>query len=173
MYRGCLSDSTDSRLLCGEHPESCVKCPKNGCNDQPKHYKPELKCHQCEGSDECAFGQSDGLETTCKKDVSFLEHETCFTLAPSETKVMRRGCTMDAYPSGEHCKESDGCNKCTTPGCNKDNVKYHQCVVCSSVNTTDCAKLSDPSSLMVQCDGEPYSHDKRGCYIMHKGTKLL
>lgn len=84
MFRGCLSDATNERLLCelvNEHQNgSCVKCNTTGCNNQPKYKKPKLSCMKCTGSKECAFGLVDTVNSTdCKEQVVFGEEETCYT----------------------------------------------------------------------------------------------
>lgn len=170
LFRGCISDPFDSRILCDDNPESCVKCMKSGCNSQPKIQNSKLLCHQCDSTDECAFGQQTGLETKCTKKVPFLSNESCYTLASDDGKVIKRGCTLEYFVNENMCKEDAGCRKCPDEGCNNGNLKYQRCVVCNSNETGDCTKLDDPNMLMKQCDGEPYSHDKRGCYTITIGN---
>lgn len=167
IFRGCITDSSDSRILCGDYPESCVECKLNGCNSQPKDQPAQLKCHQCSGPGDCAFGQNAGLEQPCKMKVPFLTVESCFTLASKDSDVVRRGCTLDV--NDDDCNETGGCKKCHGVACNNENVKYHQCVVCNSGDNNDCAKLEDATELKVQCTGDPYPMDKRGCYTVKMG----
>lgn len=170
LFRGCISDPYDSRILCDDNPESCVKCMASGCNVNPKLHDAELSCHQCDSTDECAFGQQSGMEAKCTKKVPFLSHESCYTLATNNGKVIKRGCTLDYFANEEACKEEADCRKCPLAGCNNNNLRYHQCVVCNSDETGECLKLENPKSLTRQCDGDPYSYDKRGCYTMKIGN---
>lgn len=82
MFRGCLSDATEERLLCEGSNEdglgSCVKCTTNGCNNQPKFIPPQLSCVKCSDWKECAYGQDASTATACVKDVLFGSKETCF-----------------------------------------------------------------------------------------------
>lgn len=82
MYRGCLSDASNDRLMCEQNdPEigKCVKCSENGCNNQPKVKKAEISCVQCEDATDCAYGQVAANAKTCIEDVIFGNEESCFT----------------------------------------------------------------------------------------------
>ena len=57
MYRGCITDSKDSRLLCQLGMGRCGICSEDGCNDQPLFIEPELSCYKCENSTDCGYGQ--------------------------------------------------------------------------------------------------------------------
>lgn len=87
MYRGCLSDSSEARLMCelnGKHQNgTCRRCSGSGCNDQPKFGRPELSCVKCNNDRECAFGQDAAKAQQCTEDVMFGEEETCFVHAIS------------------------------------------------------------------------------------------
>lgn len=83
MFRGCFSDTTEARMLCGridlhEHG-TCIRCSSDGCNDQQKFLKPELSCVNCKDSDECAYGQNSADAIPCTKDIVLGDQETCFT----------------------------------------------------------------------------------------------
>lgn len=84
MFRGCLSDATNERLLCERVNEyengTCVKCNTTGCNNQSKFREPTLSCMNCTGSDDCAFGlESLNFPYVCEKQILFGDEETCFT----------------------------------------------------------------------------------------------
>lgn len=81
VYRGCLSDSSDHRLLCDQDQKqnhSCITCEESGCNDTPKIRNSTLSCIQCKGSHECAFGFEKDSASRCKKDVRLGLEETCY-----------------------------------------------------------------------------------------------
>lgn len=83
MYRGCLSDPSNERLLCdqsGEHKlGTCTKCSKSGCNNQPKWAAPKLSCLKCENTKACAFLQDASDAIPCQKYVPFGITESCYT----------------------------------------------------------------------------------------------
>lgn len=86
MFRGCLSDASNQRLLCERVNEdgngTCIKCNTSGCNNQPKLKQPTLSCMNCTDSEVCAFGldlKSSNLTIACEKPVLFGDKETCFT----------------------------------------------------------------------------------------------
>lgn len=60
IVRGCMSDSTEQRLLCESANKynngSCVVCNGSDCNNQPKYGKAKLSCMSCSGAEDCAFG---------------------------------------------------------------------------------------------------------------------
>lgn len=78
VYRGCLSESSDHRLLCDLSKENCIKCAKFGCNDVPKIRPSALSCIQCSGSAECAFGFEKDSATKCKGKVQLGLVESCY-----------------------------------------------------------------------------------------------
>lgn len=81
MFRGCLSDTSDARLLCerGNEFGACHKCPESGCNDQSKLRKPTIGCIKCNNAESCAFGHDQVDALPCTEDVLFGEVESCFT----------------------------------------------------------------------------------------------
>lgn len=83
IYRGCLTDTTDHRLLCEQyhpgHKGICVKCAGSGCNNMPRVRPPLLSCIQCQKSHECAFGQDKSNATACKSQIQFGKKESCYT----------------------------------------------------------------------------------------------
>lgn len=80
IFRGCLSDSSEPRLLCerGDEFGKCVKCPSSGCNNQSKFRKPQLSCIKCSDSENCAFGYDPSAAEPCTQDVTFGDEESCF-----------------------------------------------------------------------------------------------
>lgn len=81
VYRGCLSDSSDHRLLCDQDQKknhSCITCEESGCNDTPKIRPSTLSCIQCRGSHECAFGFEKDSASRCKADVRLGLEESCY-----------------------------------------------------------------------------------------------
>lgn len=87
MYRGCLSDPSEARLMCeldAKHQNgTCKKCATSGCNDEPKFDRPKLSCVKCSNDEECAFGRDAAEAKQCTKDVMFGEKESCFVHAIS------------------------------------------------------------------------------------------
>lgn len=82
VYRGCLSDSSDHRLLCDQDQNenrSCITCEKSGCNDTPKIRPPTSSCIQCSKSSECTFGFEKDSAASCKEDVRLGLEESCYT----------------------------------------------------------------------------------------------
>lgn len=83
IYRGCLTDTSDHRLLCEKadpnKSDLCLKCTGTGCNNEAKIRPPSISCVQCDKSVECAFGQDKKNATKCKTDVSFGDEESCYT----------------------------------------------------------------------------------------------
>lgn len=83
IYRGCLTDPSEERLLCDQQvpnkTKKCVKCGESGCNDLPKIRKASLSCVHCDKSEECAFGQQKEKAIPCQNDVPFSHQETCYT----------------------------------------------------------------------------------------------
>lgn len=83
IYRGCLTDPSEERLLCDQETpnktKKCVKCGESGCNNLPKIRKASLSCVHCEKSEECAFGQQKKKASPCQNDVPFGYQETCYT----------------------------------------------------------------------------------------------
>lgn len=81
VYRGCLSDSSDHRLLCDQDQKknrSCITCEKSGCNDTPKIRNSTLSCIQCKASHECAFGFERDSAGRCKEGVRLGLEESCY-----------------------------------------------------------------------------------------------
>lgn len=81
VYRGCLSDSSDQRLLCDKEQKqnhSCITCEKSGCNDTPKIRPSTLSCIKCEKSPDCAFGFEKDSAAKCKADVRLGLEESCY-----------------------------------------------------------------------------------------------
>lgn len=82
MHRGCLSDATESRLMCElDETGICMKCSSSGCNNHPKRGKPQFSCLKCSDDDGCTSGQNASESVPCTGDVTFDEEETCFTHA--------------------------------------------------------------------------------------------
>lgn len=81
MYRGCITDASDHRLLCeGDFNKTgvCRKCSETACNNLPKIRSPSLSCVHCNKSEECAFGQDMKNEMPCKNSVLFGVDELCY-----------------------------------------------------------------------------------------------
>ncbi|XP_055307068.1 uncharacterized protein LOC129571321 [Sitodiplosis mosellana] len=177
VFRGCLSDATEQRLLCelvNEHKNgSCVKCDRSGCNKQPKFVQPKLSCMHCTDSEECAFGLRFSNQTmACKNPVVFGDEETCFTHSISGSTEVKRGCTLDANKEDDWCKEEDGCTTCSGSNCNYKNARYSWCVRCISDVNGRCAKTSKLDDYISQCVKSPYPFDKRGCYTNVKNGNV-
>lgn len=194
IFRGCLSDASDERLLCervNEHKNgSCVKCNTTGCNNQPKIEKPTLSCMNCTGSQECAFGLiSLNASVPCKRPVLFGDKETCYTQSTDGIVIfltlrllfqlfsvnylkilginVARGCTLDATYNGlaeDWCKEEYGCITCAENNCNHQNGRFSKCVRCEGDLRSDCAAGPKLIDYIGQCDRSPYPYSKRGCY---------
>lgn len=83
IYRGCLTDASDHRLLCEQDSSDkkgiCVKCSGSGCNNMPRVRPPLLSCVHCKKSHECAFGQDKNNAVTCKSQIPFGTDESCYT----------------------------------------------------------------------------------------------
>lgn len=90
IYRGCLTDNTEARLLCGKDDgDHCVKCETTGCNDVPRIRSPSLSCITCNQTDECAFGHRKKSATDCVNDVKLGSYESCYTFShPSEFEYL-------------------------------------------------------------------------------------
>lgn len=82
MYRGCMSDSTDSRLQCDSNdPDQksvCIKCGETGCNDIPTTKHPSLSCVHCKDSRDCVFGHAKESTYKCYYNVPFGSNESCY-----------------------------------------------------------------------------------------------
>lgn len=160
MHRGCLTDTTDSRLLCEQPGSECVKCSENGCNNQPQHREPQLSCVYCEDSTDCAFGQVNVELKKCESNVSFTSNETCFTHADPIIGSVKRGCTLD----DDSCASDRSCKECKDIGCNVQNVNFHSCLQCESKLGGECSQMDDPKKFYEQCTNSVYPLSKRGCY---------
>lgn len=83
MYRGCLSESSNGRLLCDEGEKQnlgfCKRCSESGCNNIPKITEPKLSCFKCNDEKACAFAQDVQAPQACKNEVHFGDEESCFT----------------------------------------------------------------------------------------------
>lgn len=83
IYRGCLSDSSDGRLMCDQSEKYnlgfCDMCSGSECNNQPKMTKPKLSCLKCNDEKACAFAQDTYDARPCHKNVLFGQKESCFT----------------------------------------------------------------------------------------------
>lgn len=83
IYRGCLSDSSDERLMCDLSQKYklgfCDICSGSGCNNQPKEVKPKLSCLKCNDEKSCALAQNASDAKPCQKNVLFGDKESCFT----------------------------------------------------------------------------------------------
>lgn len=83
MYRGCLSDSSNDRLMCDQSVKYklgfCATCSGSGCNDQPKLAKPKLSCVKCDDEKSCTYVQYANDAVPCNKNVLFGVVESCFT----------------------------------------------------------------------------------------------
>lgn len=83
IYRGCLSDSTNDRLMCDQSEKHqlgfCDTCSGSGCNNQTKMAKPKLSCLKCNDEKACAYHQYAQDAEPCQKIVLFGDKESCFT----------------------------------------------------------------------------------------------
>lgn len=83
IYRGCLSDSSNERLMCDQSEKHqlgvCSTCTGSGCNKQPKFQKPKLSCLKCDDEKSCAYPQKSFDAEPCQKNVLFGDEESCFT----------------------------------------------------------------------------------------------
>lgn len=173
MYRGCMTDTTDSRLLC--QLGNCFVCDESGCNNQTLYSEPEISCIKCNASIECAFGQPEAEPENCLNPVLFGVEETCYTKLFDDGTV-ERGCTLDATDDDpDWCDESSDCQTCEYEGCNIENIRISSCLQCESEYGADCAVLDDPSEFIEPCyvTAEPYPYSKRGCYTIKQGTSNL
>lgn len=172
MYRGCLSDGTQSRVDCQFDSSKCVKCNTTGCNNQPSLQIPTLSCVFCKDDKECAFGQLNQKTRKCQYIYEFPMIESCFAHSINGTDIVERGCTLDTFKrSSDWCNESNNCQTCNESGCNIENVQYHRCYSCESDRKGECAVASD--NHMKKCNGIPYPYSKRGCFTMIKSISIL
>lgn len=195
MYRGCLSDSSQARLMCGldetDQRGVCVKCSTSGCNNQPKFDKPRLSCLKCQNDKECAFGQDASRARRCIKDLMFGDEETCFTQVIngnfefmfdffsifmhiqmfSQGTQVKRDCTLDIDSplNSNWCIEEENCEKCSKNGCNSNNGRYMWCLHCKDSMEDKCTTLPNVLEYINQCDYKPYTYDRRGCFTRYQG----
>ncbi|XP_055309662.1 uncharacterized protein LOC129573299 [Sitodiplosis mosellana] len=172
IYRGCMTDTNDHRLLCEKDKKGlCLKCGETGCNNMARIRPPSLSCVHCGKSAECSFGQDEKDATQCKTNVPFGAEESCYTQYSLDGSLTERGCTLDAKKTLESLQDTEKISFCSETGCNDKNIKQSQCVACKSGFDGQCAKISDVDSLIKQCKGK-YSHEKRGCYTMLKNEMV-
>ncbi|XP_031624689.1 prestalk protein-like isoform X2 [Contarinia nasturtii] len=173
MYRGCLTDQSDHRLLCEDDSNkkgACVKCTETGCNNVPKTRPPSLSCVRCGKSEECAFGQDKKNAVPCSNIVPFGVDESCFIRYNLVDGWAVRGCTNDdddktpTFPNNNTLL-------CRTSTCNYDNVIRSSCVSCESGLKGKCAEISDEKSLVKQCEGT-YPYEYRGCFTIMKNKTV-
>ncbi|XP_031624827.1 uncharacterized protein LOC116341726 [Contarinia nasturtii] len=181
IFRGCLSDQSETRLLCDRADKhengTCVKCRSDSCNNQPRLRKPNLSCMSCTETEtkECAFGQDSSKAIACENQVVFGDKETCFTRFVNDTQNVyhvTRGCTLDSNSEVDWCKDEVGCKKCSEPGCNNENARWSFCIHCSSVMNGDCAIISKLDDYTVKCEHSSYPFSKRGCYTDKRDGKI-
>lgn len=172
MHRGCLTDPTDSRLLCELDDTICMKCKESGCNNQPKLRKPSLKCIHCTDDLECAYGQDKANSRACEKQVLFNIKESCYARSLSNGTHFDRGCTVDLMEKEPNvlCTAENNCSKCDTPDCNTQNIIQRSCLKCSSLTDNECIYGKGDKNSTALCDGEPYPNIKSGCYTLVKGN---
>lgn len=171
MYRGCLTDTMDSRLLCEVGRGKCIRCKEHGCNDQPVTKKPELSCIKCNDSMECTFGLNTNNSESCVSPVPFTRDESCYTLTYENGNV-ERGCTIDANSSRYWCAETEGCEYCYEDGCNTDKIAPSSCLQCQSAYDGGCARLDEPVEFVDECENlsdTPYEYKDRGCFTIKQG----
>lgn len=170
IFRGCLTDSTNSRLLCEQDGTTCVKCSLSGCNNQPKFKDPSLSCVKCNDTTDCAYGQNLNAAEVCQNSVPFAVSESCYMRIVNKTSLVERGCTLDVATEKENwCTTANDCEICNKSGCNTANVRYHWCIVCSSEINGVCSVITDSNNFIEQCNGDPYPHNMIGCFTMNKG----
>lgn len=81
-----------------------------------------------------------------------------------------RNCTLDVNPNTEWCQVENGCEMCSKPGCNNQNVRFHCCLVCQSDVNGNCGVISNAAEHGEQCDSSAtYPYSKSGCYTIFKG----
>lgn len=161
--RGCESDQKQQSVECVDNPDRCVFCNTIGCNNQAAVSKPTLSCIKCSGKDRCPWGHNATDVTACTADVLFPKRESCFTAAQRDGESVTRGCTLDAEAQ---CAGAMSCEKCSTAGCNVENVVYSYCYQCRSFLDIRClGSLNDMPSIYAEaCADSAYAPEDRGCY---------
>lgn len=176
MYRGCLTDSTEGRLMCQVDDRNCKICNGDACNIDPIVTPPSLSCIKCHDKKGCVYGQSGKNSQNCTMPYLFGTNETCFTREFKDGTV-ERGCTMDSTGGDpDWCLNADKCNECNQSGCNSENVEHQWCIRCDSrIEGEQCRNLNDIELLMNKCDStkSSYAYDKRGCYTMKQGKEFI
>uniref|UniRef100_A0A336MP54 CSON002700 protein n=1 Tax=Culicoides sonorensis TaxID=179676 RepID=A0A336MP54_CULSO len=159
IIRGCISD-LKSQTECDKNGK-CLKCNYDGCNRQLKFSKPSLFCVNCESNfnrnNSCLWGQHTSSAELCKNTVEFGTTEECFSMT-SQTGHVKRGCLHD---NPQICDQNT-CKKCTTSGCNQENVIKQSCVTCNS--TTDPSCDGKTKIQAKTCSKELQLFEERWCY---------
>ncbi|GAB0091250.1 hypothetical protein DMENIID0001_060680 [Sergentomyia squamirostris] len=171
-HRGCQSDVENN--MCDEHPDFCVLCTGNGCNNQPPSGTTTLSCIQCNEPDPaCRYQYEEENGQHCGYEILLGRPERCYTHVDSDGRVTR-GCLDDFRTLPQIISDCDGtkdfCETCTENNCNLAQVADPgRCVVCDSATDTTCRLLtSTPNS--IECPTG--THDKRGCYRMEANGQV-
>lgn len=172
MFRGCLTDPTESRLSCKENDSDCKTCEENSCNNEPIVRPPQFSCMKCFDSDRCTYGQTENNLIKCEMPVLFGREETCFTREVGNGTV-ERGCTLDLTGGDpDWCQLTDNCNECSESGCNDENVKLDWCIQCDSTRDGEqCMNLIDAEHFIAECETgrSSYNLSRSGCYTINTG----
>lgn len=147
-------------------------CDTNACNNQAAVAKPTLSCVKCADTERCAWGYNTTIAEDCMATVLFPQTESCFTAVQNDNKTVSRGCTLDEQH--HKCANSMDCKKCSTPGCNHDNVIQQSCYQCRSFLDASCYGRDNgvPSVFVDLCADSAYPPEDKGCYTKIYESKI-
>lgn len=89
-----------------------------------------------------------------------------FYLNLQGSSVVARDCKLDV--NSEWCQNDVNCEKCSTNGCNIENVKFSWCLRCKSDLDGECGQISNLNEFIDRCDILPYPYSKRGCFTINQ-----
>ncbi|XP_061392056.1 uncharacterized protein LOC133327555 [Musca vetustissima] len=169
VQRGCEYSIADASTC----PNSCIKCNRDGCNNEPGVWKqscllcshtfasPDPACWR--GQDPMADKCTASSTVYCENNNLYGETAKCYTYINEQTGVVQRGCSSNKpfFPTGTltECYGENCNNKCLTISCN----------ICSSKDDPKCVegnylyptKCSEGTNSCYSCENG--NHIRRGC----------
>ncbi|XP_073822477.1 uncharacterized protein [Musca autumnalis] len=169
VQRGCEYSVTDSTTC----PHSCIKCNRDGCNNEPGVW--QQSCLQCQHTTtspnvECWRGQDVAADKCAASSSIYCENKNllgeeakCFSYINEQTGVVQRGCSsnMPFFPSGNVTQcYGENCNSgCMTISCNICSSKDDpNCIQGKNLKATKCA---EGTQSCFSCENG--NHVRRGC----------
>ncbi|GAB0091248.1 proprotein convertase subtilisin/kexin type 5 [Sergentomyia squamirostris] len=175
-YRGCVSDPTEyqSRKVCLQEGDRCVKCSGTECNNQPPTTTSTLSCVQCEPSDPECSDPVEGSSQLCTHQVPLGRQDLCYTYNLGDGNA-QRGCLFDpSTPTvyRNQCTSNNrNCQTCSTPDCNAiHTLNTIECITCDESVDPDCRYLVNQHEAQL-CPSGPL--DATGCYRYESNNNVI